>query len=266
MEGDSSLLLDVDTGMPRNIMYVHVLKTPQPDFLAALRSMGANAEERDCSTNSSVTNMDECVHTIIQDINDKFGSTSNVTLVSHSWAGVPATYAAVDLGSRFERIVYYGSVIPNVTVGQGYDEFLNTAMRHKWEEWPTVGSYQYEHLTLGYKDWLYYVWDGSDLATYWMYSHPHTPRPDVDMGTFFSGKTTILLGIQDYSAGLTEHGVNSFLSHPTRLGIFTTRIIRPPGDHFYLTDHPTLFASYVYYSIRAPPRYPPPEWPPSFGN
>jgi pimeloyl-ACP methyl ester carboxylesterase len=241
----------------RNIVFVNNLGGPSQwpqygKYAAALARLGATTTEFECgvhfaTTDESDPTVQKCVDALLTHVDTTFGTTSTVTIVSHSWGGVPATYAAATLGDRAERTVYYGAAVPNVTAGQGYDVKINRNLLVPWTE-RNVSSYQYEHLLLGLSPSTAVYWIG-DFPE-WMFSG-EVALPHVDMKSF-AGKTSILLGTHDWSAGVTESGGNNYLAQAVRAGIDTVRVLHVPGDHFHLLNDPTSFASYVYYAIRVP--------------
>jgi hypothetical protein len=244
----------------RNVVFVNNLGYEWPlygAYASALSKLGAHATEFECGVHfaeNDVTDLSvsKCVDALLAHVDATFGATSKVTLLSHSWSGVPITYATAMLGSRAERVVYYGAAIPDVTNGQGYGPQINYNLQVPWTE-RGVSSYQYEHLMLGLAPEVANKRIGDFPG--WMFEGEPS-LPDADMSAF-SGKTSILLGVQDWSAGVTESGGNNYLAQAARAGIRTVRVLHVPGDHFHLLNDPSLFASYVYYAIRVPPPTPP---------
>lgn len=55
--------------------------------------------------------MQDTVSVIVEQV--RYCMTGSVSLVAHSWGGIPVTGAAVELGrDRVREVIYYGAVVP----------------------------------------------------------------------------------------------------------------------------------------------------------
>ena len=250
--GDGSFMGNIMValnGMGASVTIPHMIHENPVDWATSPPSGGALRVA--VTTDIAIDALVDHLNTLCDDSN------TVVDMVAHSWGGVPMTYAALrtDMRCTVGRVVYYGAPMPDTTVNpmEGYAD--RSYMGHPpFSE--AIKKTIYDALGPGLEP---HSANAYGLSGERLVEQITTFPPELWSGPIISkelhsistlqGKTTTLVGLNDWSLGITLEGVNRYLREPGSHQI-TPRVIIAPGDHFTLVFDAVLASQYFYHSLK----------------